>query len=327
MGENVRLPSGILRAGDEGGGALLVGNGLRTMPVQPRVLSQPNLSLGRGLRIAGRERSAGLGERLLARGLALRERAAVPELHIGAVRVVGRPQLEGGSIEPGRGRERSERHGAIGGRTQRAARALGDAWKLPARGRGELERLEVVMGDRLGVVVGSPERLDPFRRRPVLVGAAGARDLRVGDVTDEQVPERVFALLAHRRAPLPADELLPLEGVQRLLGLRPVTVADPGDSPEPEDLADDGRVLEQELLDHGQTIEAGGDDPLHGLGQLRLAVAPGSELGEHSRELFGVERVAAGMVDQRRLNVGREHGALEQRVDELGGLVVRERRE
>ena len=98
-----------------------------------------------------------------------------------------------------------------------------------------------------------------------------ARDLRVRDVTDEQVAEDVLALLSDGRAPLAAHELLPLEPVQKQLGLAPVPVADPLQRAEPEDLADDCRVLEQELLLDRKRIEAGGDDSLHRLGSRRPA--------------------------------------------------------
>ena len=37
--------------------------------------------------------------------------------------------------------------------------------------------------------------------------------------------------LAHGRAPLPADELLPLEAMQEQLGLTPVTAADRSSAP------------------------------------------------------------------------------------------------
>ena len=128
-----------------------------------------------------------------------------------------------------------------------------------------------------------------------------ARDLRVRDVTDEQVAEDVLALLSDGRAPLPAHELLPLEPVQEQLGFAPVPVADPLERAEPEDLADDGRVLEQELLLDRKRIEARGDDSLHRLGEPEAAPVL-AELVDHARELLGVERVAPGALDQRGLN-------------------------
>ena len=100
----------------------------------------------------------------------------------------------------------------------------------------------------LGVILGTAQRLDPFRSALMLLRACSTRDLRVRDVADEQMAEDVLALLAHGRTPLPAHELLPLEAMQEQLGLTPVTAADPLERAEPEDLADDRCVLKQQLL-------------------------------------------------------------------------------
>src|SRR5439155_11088394 len=58
-----------------------------------------------------------------------------------------------------------------------------------AGGTSEIERGEIVVREQLGLVVGPSQFLDPFGCEAVLVGAAAARDLAVGDVTDEQVAE------------------------------------------------------------------------------------------------------------------------------------------
>ena len=57
-------------------------------------------------------------------------------------------------------------------------------------------------------------------------------------------------------------------------------------------------------------------------GSARLAALV---LGEHPRVLLGVERVALGAPQHRLLRVGVEHGAVEQPLEEDGGLVVAER--
>ena len=54
----------------------------------------------------------------------------------------------------------------------------------------------------------------------MLLRPGGARDLRVGDVTHEQVAEGVLALLSDGRTTLATHELLPLEPVQEQLGFR-----------------------------------------------------------------------------------------------------------
>ena len=63
----------------------------------------------------------------------------------------------------------------------------------------------------------------------------------------------------------------------------------------PERLAEHGRVEQQLLLLRRERVEPRGDDPLHRLGQVAAGVAA---LGEHARELLGVERVAAGAREQ-----------------------------
>ena len=58
----------------------------------------------------------------------------------------------------------------------------------PARGR------EVVVGEQLGVVFAAAERLDPAGGETVLATSLGTRDLRIGDIADEHVVERVLGL-------------------------------------------------------------------------------------------------------------------------------------
>jgi len=75
-----------------------------------------------------------------------------------------------------------------------------------------------VVGEHLRVILRPPERLDPLGRQPVLLRAGGARDLAVGDVADEQVPEGVLRLVGDRGPPRPLHEILPLKRMQALLG-------------------------------------------------------------------------------------------------------------
>ena len=63
--------------------------------------------------------------------------------------------------------------------------------------------------------------------------------------------------------------------------------------------------------------------PLHRLGQDDVA----GPLAEHARELLGVQRVAAGVLEQPCLHTGLDDRAPEERVQEGHGLVLRERRE
>ena len=99
----------------------------------------------------------------------------------------------------------------------------------------------------------------------MLLRSGGARDLRIRDVPHEQMAEGVLALLANGRTTIAAHELLTLEPVQEELGFLPVASSDLAQRPEPEDLPDHGRVLEQELFLDRERIEARRDQSLHGL--------------------------------------------------------------
>ena len=67
---------------------------------------------------------------------------------------------------------------------------------------------------------------------------------------------------------------------------------------------------------------------MHGFGKGKLCVA-GHELpvGHHPNELLGVQRISTRALQQRRLGVGRQNRALEERSDEPGRLLVVERRQ
>src|SRR4029453_920616 len=110
----------------------------------------------------------------------------------------------------------------------------------------------------------------------------------------------VVARVDDRGFPLAAHDLLSLQRVHQLLRVRTITVADPFQRAEPEDLANDGGVLEQELLLDRKRVESGGDDPLHGLRKPEPTSVL-AQLVDHARELLGVEWVATGALDQHRL--------------------------
>ena len=86
----------------------------------------------------------------------------------------------------------------------------------------------------------------------------------------------------------------------------------------PENLADDGCVLEQALLVIGERVESRGDDSLHVLRQLALNLAA---FREHPHELLGVQRIAAGAREQGGLRLRREYRAVEQCGDQPGRVV------
>src|SRR5205814_2581657 len=109
---------------------------------------------------------------------------------------------------------------------------------------GELEGLQIVVCEHLGQVLDPLTRLalDPGSGSAMAARPLRARDLGVGNVANEQMPERVLALALHRARPGGADELLAGELVQRRLYLGRVTTADLGHGAGPEHLAEHGRV-------------------------------------------------------------------------------------
>ena len=182
--------------------------------------------------------------------------------------------------------------------------------------------------EHLGVILGPAEPLDPLSGEPMLLGSSRTRDLAVGHVSHEQVPEGVFALSRDRGPALATHELLPLEPVQGLLGSRPFYACDLRSGPQPEHLAENRSVLKERLLLVGQRIEPGRHDSLHRLGERQLALSRQElAIGDHPDELLGVERVSARPLQERGLGLGRKDRPLEQGRQEARGLVVVERRE
>jgi hypothetical protein len=141
------------------------------------------------------------------------------------------------------------------------------------------------------------------------VGALRARELSVGHVADEDVPERVLVLALDRGAALPPDELLALESVEQPIQLIALTTERAG----PEDLAHDRRVLQHPLLICGEPVDPGSDDALDGIRQRQAL--DGAALAVEQCVLLGIERVAAGVLQQRRLGLSREQRLAEQLAD------------
>ena len=105
---------------------------------------------------------------------------------------------------------------------------------------------------------------------------------------------------------------------------------------EPERPAHHGGVLDEQLLLHGQCVEAGGDDRLHRLGHRQLR---SGQLGtrarrsqqaaveQHAHVLLREQRVPARAGEQRRPKLRREVGCLEQVGHQPRRLVVGQRRQ
>jgi len=49
-----------------------------------------------------------------------------------------------------------------------------------------------------------------------------------------------------------------------------------------------------------------------------------ASVGEHAADLLRIQRVAAGALEQRGLGFCRQHGVVEQRGDQAGGVGIRE---
>ena len=97
------------------------------------------------------------------------------------------------------------------------------------------------------------------------------------------------------------NELPAHERLQELLSVAARDAADRLERADPEDLADDCRVLQQPLLDIGQRIEARRDDAVEGLRQLLEPAV----LDQHSTELLRVQRIAADASEQGLVRLGR----------------------
>ena len=124
------------------------------------------------------------------------------------------------------------------------------------------------------------------------------------------MPEAVLGLVRHRGAAFRPDELLARERVQAALDRGPFAPADRHERREPEHLPEHGSVLQQDLLGGRKRVQPGGDDPLH---RLRERQPSSPELRGQARELLRIEGVSAGPVEERALQLGREHGPLQER--------------
>ena len=77
------------------------------------------------------------------------------------------------------------------------------------------------MRDRLGVIVRAAERLRPLRNEEMALRAPRARNLLVGNVAGERVPERVLPCGSDIGATITPEKLSPLEAAEDALDLRP----------------------------------------------------------------------------------------------------------
>ena len=148
-------------------------------------------------------------------------------------------------------------------------------------------------GCRRGRPPDRPRRARSRRRRLVAGRPIEPWDLRVADVADEGVPERVLVLACHRGrlgrdGPAPCARDRASACVTSTGPGRPSPPACPPRTPcRPLPRPGAGSCV------CGQRIEAGGDDRLDRRGHLRLGPPSIAPVGEQADELLGVQGVAA----------------------------------
>jgi hypothetical protein len=207
------------------------------------------------------------------------------------------------------------------GVVERLCRPLHEGGGILGRSTLAVERGEVVVGEQLAVVLGAAERVDPLSRTAMALGPTPAWNLVVGDVAKKLVAEGIFHVACDRRAARPLNELPPHERLQKRFGVPARDAADRLECAGPEDLADDGGVLEQLFLDVGQRVQPRRNDPLQGLRQLLEPAV----LDQHATQLLRVERVAADAREQRLVRLGRGHRLREHRSDQSCRLALGQR--
>ena len=212
--------------------------------------------------------------------------------------------------------------------------------RVSACGRGQLERILIVVGEELRLV-GDPladRRLDPGGHREVLGCPLRPRDLSVGYVAHEGMPERVLGLVLDRARADRAHQLLPREVVERLAGQALPDASHGGDRARPEDLPDHRGVLQEALAIDRQGVQPRADEGLHGLGdghpalvgdrsECRPVALEDPPVGEHPDELLRVERIAPGPFEKLGHDLRRQHRLLQERREQPGGVRLGERGE
>ena len=187
------------------------------------------------------------------------------------------------------GRRHVEAHRAVAREHGEAGEALLELrLASPLAGRAaELERLRRSGGR--GTPRDRPPARPPCARsigcRDVLLGPRRARDLLVGDVADERVPERELLLVAHRRDARRPDELAAHELVAAPRAHRrghapPIAASAPVQNTFPRTAASCSSALSS----GAQRVEPRGDERLHGLRQVsRVRSTEPASLDEHAR--------------------------------------------
>ena len=301
---------------EERGRVLDVARGDLCLPSNPRKLPEQDDRLRRSLAVTDREeRLARLGQNLSSGRLSVEPCPSVAEQQLRPFGIRFGPELERGAVEANGGSEGVQSHGAIPGLAERDPGRLRERVDLLAGGPRELERAQIMVGEHLRSVLGSldVERLDPGSGEAMLLRPPPPRDLAVGDVANEDVPEGVLRLAVDRGAAVAPDEPLALEREQPLLDPPARQASEGHEGACPERPADDRSVLEERLLGRWQGVESGRDDGLDRLRQRELCCGLTASGGpdeppvhEHAQVLA---RVQGGC--RRRATAGRTERAAE----------------
>ena len=145
--------------------------------------------------------------------------------------------------------------------------APSDRWLRPARARSRSGRRARRPGLRR-----RSGALDSIQAAAATWRAAreARGQLVVGDVAGEDVPERVLGLVLHRRVACRPHELLPRQLAQRGDDRLRIAIAHRRHGSGPEHLADHRRVGQQRLRVRLESVETGGDQRLHRVGERHL---------------------------------------------------------
>jgi hypothetical protein len=186
---------------------------------------------------------------------------------------IGRPQRQSGG-------QNTEPEGSLG---QSRASFLG----LPRLHR-EVECSSEVMGqDVWGPVVVLP--FEPVGERAMLRRARGPRDLAVGDLPNQPVPELVRLGVSSRPHEFPIDKLI--QGLPRGCGIEPAH----GHERLGRDREADHRRIEQHRTQIGREgVKPSRNQRLDRVGHLHLVDPLEPAFGDHGHQRFGEEGVTAG---------------------------------
>ena len=244
------------------------------------------------------EVAGGLVEHLLGRFVCpVVEGSAKTKKQLRSVGVVWRRELEGSAIEARGGLECVQSDCTVSGFPERSAGAVGQQDNVLTCRARVLERCLVVVGEHLGVILLTAERLDPLCSRSMLLGSLCSRHLLVGDFADERVAERVLVLVGDRAsATSRLTNSFRSSECRRSSSGRRSSPSAPSQKTRPTTAAS----WSSSFSSRGRVSRRAAMMPWTLSGRT---TSPGRS-SEHPRELLGIERVPARVLEKTRLQVG-----------------------